>query len=781
MSKSKRLLNTVCFSAAATLIAVTLICNITAADTPENDSSKYSPAEQIFAEIYSGRFDSAREKLEAAAVNGQAQHISKLNELLREYSRIQQVREDKRIEKYLECMEKIERARKEGIPEYKGFEKQDSSSDGQRPQGEDDEETDADKDLDADTENMSGDENEEEEEEERTFANLQANIIMAYKYAEEEQKEKLLEDPLVTEVLEKSRMYSETHEQNGEWIDAYAVYYYWLPELFPEVEEYENYAESLSDKALISTLLKDTPCETREERYSGIEPAMFVRGVKALEQVYITSMDFREMAIKGIERCKMLSEVLSFEDEDITISIDKAQLAKWAARLDEISNQVNSLQFSYDCNSLIETFGRVLESNIETAQIPQQVVIARFTEAAMNTLDPYTTLIWPWEVQEFEKNMTQKFSGIGVEISMETGKIKINSLIPDTPAYATGLDAGDYIVKINGETTENMTINCAVKYITGPSGTKVTLTIEDGKTRKRRDVTITRKTIDVPTVRGWKRQDNGNWDYMIEPETGIGYIRLTGFTSTTAEGMKDAIEKIDNNGMKAIILDLRGNPGGYLQTAGDIVDYFVGEGTIVSTRPRVGFPDKLTANKKATINSPLVVLIDGGSASASEIVSGALQDPMYRRAVIVGEQSYGKGSVQTIMDYPGGGAQLKYTMAYYYLPSGEKVKNRFEAEKQNTKDWGIIPDVEVEIKGFELEEYFETQKDNNILVQAGKDHSELNRRSAEETIKSDPQLAAGIIVVKAMLIEQEAGFDVLAKQVQKPEEKKSFLKYLLGG
>ncbi|AQQ70284.1 Carboxy-terminal processing protease CtpB precursor [Limihaloglobus sulfuriphilus] len=775
MSKSKRLINTVCVSAAAAmLIAITVISSNTAADSPKNDSPKYqtaenySQAEQIFADIYSGNFVSAGEKLEIVSQNSQAKYLSNLKKLLNDYNRMQQSRDDKRVEKYMECMEKLERARKEGIPEYKGFEKN-KSSDNDDESGDDDE----------DGEDDPADEDEEDKE--LTFANLQANIIMAYKYAAEDTKEELLEDPIVKEVLELSRQYSEIHEQNGEWIDAYAVYYYWLPELFPDEEQYEEYGEELSNKALISTLLKDTPCETREERYSGIEPAMFVRAVKALEQVYITTMDFREMAVKGIERCKMLAEVLNFEDEDITISIDKAQIARWSVRLDEISNEVNSLQFSYDCNSMIETFGKVLESNMQTAQIPQQVVIARFTEAALNTLDPYTTLVWPWEVQEFQKNMTQKFSGIGVEISMDTGKIKINSLIPDTPAYATGLDAGDYIVKINGETTENMTINCAVKYITGPSGTEVTLTIEDGKTRKKRDVTITRKTIDVPTVRGWQREDNGNWNYMIEPETGIGYIRLTGFTSNTAEGMKEAIELIDQNGMEAIILDLRGNPGGYLQTAGDIVDYFVDEGTIVSTRPRVGFPDKLTADKKANITCPLVVLIDGGSASASEIVSGALQDPVYRRAVIVGEQSYGKGSVQTIMDYPGGGAQLKYTMAYYYLPSNTKVKNRFEAEKQNTKDWGIIPDVQIELKGFEFEDYFETQKDNNVLVQAGKDHSEIKRRSEEETIKSDPQLAAGIVVAKTLLTEKEAGFDVLAKQVQKPEKKKSFLKYLLGG
>jgi carboxyl-terminal processing protease len=201
---------------------------------------------------------------------------------------------------------------------------------------------------------------------------------------------------------------------------------------------------------------------------------------------------------------------------------------------------------------------------------------------------------------------------------------------------------------------------------------------------------------------------------------------------------------------------LRYNSGGYLQSAADIADLFVEKGTIVSTQPRVGLPTWETAKKKGTHpDYPLVVLINGGSASASEIVSGALADKAFSRATLVGEQSYGKGSVQTITEYPGGGAQLKYTMAYYHLPSGQRVNDRWAKEKVGKTDWGIMPNVKVELISDEIKKMLDYERDNDVLAAAGHDQNKekLKRHNLDETLDADSQLAVAILVAKAKLIE----------------------------
>jgi carboxyl-terminal processing protease len=332
------------------------------------------------------------------------------------------------------------------------------------------------------------------------------------------------------------------------------------------------------------------------------------------------------------------------------------------------------------------------------------------------------------------------------------------SLLPGTPAYNSGLDAEDVIEAVDGVPTDDMTINCAVSRITGPDGTDVTLTVRSKDADKSRNITIRRAKIVVPTIRGWQRTADAGWQYMIDPENKIGYLRITGFTGTTADYMSKAIDQLEKEGVKGLIVDLRYNSGGLLQTAGEVVDMFVDKGMIVSTKPRWGFGEELKATKKATIpNYPLVLLINGGSASASEIVAGALKDEKYQRAVLVGTRTYGKGSVQTITEAPGGGAQLKYTMAFYHLPSGQPVKNRYQLEKQGREDWGISPDFEVELTTKEAKSYIEVQKDNDVLVKADHDYkeNEVARHSARETIESDPQLATAILVVKAKMIAQQ--------------------------
>ena len=301
-----------------------------------------------------------------------------------------------------------------------------------------------------------------------------------------------------------------------------------------------------------------------------------------------------------------------------------------------------------------------------------------------------------------------------------------------------------------------MSLLCAVKKITGPKGTKVTLGVRRQGRENNENITITRDRIIVPTIRGWQRTEEGKWLYMLDEADRIGYVRVTSFSGDTADDLEDVLRELESDGLRALILDLRFNTGGLLDSAVDITNKFIDEGLIVRTQPKANMiPSYEYARSRGTHpDYPVVVLINSGSASASEIVAGALGDSRYERAVLVGTRTHGKGSVQGITHYPGGGAQLKYTMAYYHLPSGQRVKSRDEVEKEGRKDWGVGPDVEVDLISDELKTMLDVQRDNDVLVQAHREGgNSVKKRTVEESLESDSQLAVGLLVARTKLIE----------------------------
>ncbi|MCP4450778.1 MAG: S41 family peptidase, partial [Planctomycetes bacterium] len=338
--------------------------------------------------------------------------------------------------------------------------------------------------------------------------------------------------------------------------------------------------------------------------------------------------------------------------------------------------------------------------------------------------------------------------------------LTVASLLLDTPAYKAGLDAGDVIEMVDGLATKDMSLNCAVKKITGPKGTDVKLGIRRAKDGVLEDMVITRDRIIVPTVRGWLRQESGNWLHMIDPDRAIGYLRITSFSDETAEDFETALYDLEKQGLNGLILDLRSNSGGLLKSAVSIVDMFVKKGLIVRTQPGPmgGMPDYKMAHAKGTHpDYPMVVLVDEISASASEIVSGALADDKYERAVLVGKRTHGKGSVQVIVSDQKYMSQLKYTMAYYHLPSGQRVNSRSDMEKAGRKDWGVTPDVNIVLRSDELRKLIEIQRDNAVLVQAkhSTEDETIQKHSAEDVIKADAQLAVGILVIRTKQIEAQ--------------------------
>ena len=344
-----------------------------------------------------------------------------------------------------------------------------------------------------------------------------------------------------------------------------------------------------------------------------------------------------------------------------------------------------------DIYKKIDLFGEVLEKiNKEYVdEINQSESMDSAINGLLQSLDPYSAYMSPETFSEMQTETSGEFGGLGIEVSMEAGVVKVISPIDDTPASKAGIKAGDYIVKINDIQVQGKSLSDAVELMRGPVGSGIELTVRRRGEKKAITFNIIREIIQIKSVKTDLIKKN------------IGYIRLTSFNENSGQQIKKEIEKFEKNyEIKSYILDLRNNPGGLLSQAIKISDFFLNNGEIVSTKSR-----KISENRKwfakqgdLTNGKTLVVLINYGSASASEIVAGALKD--HKRAVLLGETSYGKGSVQSIIPLKNDGA-IRLTIAKYYLPSGKSIS-----------EVGVSPDIEVieETDDFKIK----TETDNQL-------------------------------------------------------------------
>ena len=323
----------------------------------------------------------------------------------------------------------------------------------------------------------------------------------------------------------------------------------------------------------------------------------------------------------------------------------------------------------------IDLFSEVLEKiqNEYVDEVDQSEMMDSAINGVLQSLDPYSAYMNPKIFEESQTETSGKFGGLGIEVTMESGVVKVIAPIDDTPAAKAGVKAGDYIVKINNEQVQGKTLMEAVNLMRGPVGSKIEITVRRKGLKKAKIFKITREVIEIKSVTA-KVLNNK-----------VGYLRLTAFNENSNEQLKKEISKIEKNKkLVGYILDLRNNPGGLLNQAIKISDLFLNDGEIVSTKGRKNKDfAKFFAKKGDQIKGkPLIVLINNGSASAAEIVAGALQDQ--KRAVILGETSFGKGSVQSIIPLKNKGA-IRLTVSKYYLPSGKSIS-----------EVGVVPDIKVE-------------------------------------------------------------------------------------
>jgi carboxyl-terminal processing protease len=347
-----------------------------------------------------------------------------------------------------------------------------------------------------------------------------------------------------------------------------------------------------------------------------------------------------------------------------------------------IFNIIISGNFLYAKNSnelyeKIDLFSEVLETIKKdyVEEVDQAEVMDSAINGVLQSLDPYSAYMSPKSFDSMRTDTKGEFGGLGIEIGMESGVVKVIAPIDDTPAANAGIKSGDYIVKINGEQVQGKSLTEAVDLMRGPIGSEINLTVRRKNVKKAIDFKIKRAVIEVKSVVA----------KIIGEKKKVGYLRLKSFNENSYEQLSKNINEFEKrNKLNGYILDLRNNPGGLLSQAISITDLFLNDGEIVSTKGRkITETRRFFSTKGDNINGkPLIVIINNGSASASEIVSGALKD--HKRAIILGERTYGKGSVQSIIPLKNGGG-IRLTISKYYLPSGKSIS-----------DVGVLPDIFVE-------------------------------------------------------------------------------------
>ncbi len=353
----------------------------------------------------------------------------------------------------------------------------------------------------------------------------------------------------------------------------------------------------------------------------------------------------------------------------------------------------------------------------------ERKLVEDMINGGLERLDPHSAYINPHELKQFNKNSRGKFGGVGIQLGYDRqnrGRLEVSSPIPGTPAYDAGILAGDIIVKVDGKSTENMRLSEVIDLIQGDPGQKVTLSVLHESDKEPVDIDIVRAEIQIQAVMGDVRKPENpkEWDYFVDHENKIAYIRLVSFSETAAKEMKETLTQLQKDGVRGLVLDLRNNPGGLLRAAVQISNMFFGEGRIVSTKGRNSSEEIHDARSGDVVLSekvPVAVLVNRFSASASEIVSAALQD--HDRAVVVGERSYGKGSVQNVIEMKVGSetGALKLTTASYWRPSGKNI-HRFPDAKE-TDEWGVKPNegYEVKLTDDEMIAYFRDRNARDVV------------------------------------------------------------------
>jgi carboxyl-terminal processing protease len=562
--------------------------------------------------------------------------------------------------------------------------------------------------------------------------------------------------PWLQELVDHVRQQIEEHKTRNRWRDALALYYI-LKELYPETKEYADGIKFCAKRAHLDFVYG--PKSTWRADLNGVTTSAVKEILTRMEADYVEEIDLQALCLNGLAQLAILGQAASLTETFPQLG-DQDLADHFGTPL-----KVRDVQ---------DAFNQALKANGDSLRLPEGVLVDEFVAGLLEPLDEFTAVVWPAEVAEFNKHTRGEFVGVGIQITKPEGQpVRVESPLENTPAFRAGIKPGDLITEIDGESTVEISVIQAVRMITGEPGTTVTLTIKDPLSNEARKVTLEREIIEIHTVAGNMRDERKStgWDYMIDPEKSIGYVRVSGFMDKTVGDLKEALQQLRSEGCRGLILDLRFNPGGLLPSARDMCELFLGENDpIVKVKGRgAGQSTELRSRRHEGFGDvPMLVLVNEYSASASEIVAGALAGK--RQACIVGERTFGKGSVQSLVPIADGQAYLKMTTAYYYiydmdLPGDDPWFCLHKRE--GAKTWGVEPNVEIKVIPQELNKILRLRRERDVLK--GRDQDEVPKEILErqptsqpnphlqedENPNTDPQIVIALDLMRVKLLSRQ--------------------------
>lgn len=516
--------------------------------------------------------------------------------------------------------------------------------------------------------------------------------------------------------------------------------------------------------------------ESYQDKLKGISRVMILQAIYRARNQHVdpTKQDWAKLILAGLEGVRVFAETRDIASTFPSLGDEKLR-EQFLSKLDALALRLQDPGRSASYQELDFTLARVTAAASRDLGVPESAVLHEFGVGAMAELDDFSDIIWPHDLERFDRQTRGRFVGVGIQIRLdEVSNIHVVTPLAGTPAQRAGIRAGDVIRKVDGESTEGFSLDQAVDNITGPPGTEVVLTIEREEEREgetitlTKDLTIKRTEIDLPTVKGWSKlsPEEDDWSWLLDETNGIGYIRLSGFSDKTSQRLDRAIGQLKDEGARALILDLRFNPGGLLDQAVEVANRWVPEGDIVSTvdSRRVVTQRERAVERKATLSSlPTVVLINENSASASEIVSGAIQhygDLGVIDALVLGQRSFGKGSVQNVYPLDQGSAYMKLTTQYYRLPSGRILHRKPGAEL-----WGVEPDFHADLLPEQIGEMLTIRQNADVipLDEFGKPIADLAPEDPVKLINDgiDMQLQTALVLLQTQAYNVETSNPVV--------------------
>ncbi len=595
--------------------------------------------------------------------------------------------------------------------------------------------------------------------------------------------------PGITTLLNTAERVAQEAEANKQWLIASELYAR-LDLLFENEERYKTEREAI-DRRLIMIrnyapekfwqMRNDRRLAAGEEAFAEYNPigdsweekfadVRLQTVLQAISRTYnhVDGVPMKAVLLEGLSAVNTLVETQDLSDVFSGLSQHEAR-SMFQDALTEIQTRIETKDGNVNRGDLYRAAEDMIRANEMTVKLPINVIAHEFGNGAMSALDPYSSIIWPDELARFERSTRGQFVGVGISIQMdEAQNIKVVTPLEGSPAQRAGIRADDLIKGVDGKSTLGFTLDQAVDVITGPRGTKVQLTIDrEGENGERIEVEypLVRQVIELPTVKGWEKVGAGDddWNWFVDPEAGVGYIRLTGFSEKTTAEFDRAVRAMKRVGLNGLILDLRFNPGGLLDQAVSISSRFIDGGMIVRTedangRTRDSQSARVVSNDVNVSDIPIVVLINEGSASASEIVSGAIQAHAEEgrvQALIIGQRSFGKGSVQNVFPIPGDNSTLmKLTTQYYKLRTNHMIHRR-----PGATEYGIEPDLAIEMLPQQSMDALILRRDADVLPinENGEIVADAERPDPATLLTDgiDLQLEAAVVVLGSQIVPQQ--------------------------